>query len=228
MSESRDEIAITPIQWVPGYRIIPSRFPPVGPWDRIAHARDFDALAEIEALTNPRLREELGVLAMIPVNRRIAGPGTTPIMAAFTHLDPNGSRFSNGDYGVLYVARELPTAIRETVHHRERFLKRTKEPPQRLEMRCYMIPIDAPLHDLRDHTAFHHADDYEPSQTIAAQLRAGGSNGVVYRSVRNDAGECVAAFWPDCARPCTQTTHFAYHWDGAGIVDVVELKAVSF
>ena len=228
MSAASAEIATTHVQWTPGYRIIPSRFPPVDPWDRIADPRDFDALAEIEALTNPRLREELGVLALIPMQRRIAGPGTTPIMAAFTHLDPNGSRFTDGEFGVLYVAREMPTAIRETVHHRERFMRRTNEPPQRLEMRCYMIPIDAPLHDLRNRPEFHDADDYAPSQAIAKRLRAAGSNGILYRSVRNDGGECTAAFWPDCARPCTQTTHFAYHWDGAHIANVVELKAVDF
>ena len=35
-----------------GHRIVPSRFPTVGPWDRIADPADFEALAEVEALTN--------------------------------------------------------------------------------------------------------------------------------------------------------------------------------
>ena len=60
-----------------------------------------------------------------------------------------------------------------------------------------MIPIDAPLHDLRNLPEFHHADDYAPSQVIAKRLRAAGSNGVVYRSVRNDGGECTAAEFGD-------------------------------
>lgn len=229
MTHAGAAIPTAPVQWFPGYRVIPSRYPPVGPWDRIADPRDFEALAEIEALTNPRLREELGVLAMIPLERRMAGPGTTPIMAAFTHLDPNGSRFTNGDFGVLYVGRELQTAIRETTYHRERFMRRTREPPQRLEMRCYMIPIEAVLHDVRGaFPELHHTDDYAPSQTVAARLRAAGSNGILYRSVRNEGGECSAVFWPDCARPCTQTIHFSYHWDGERIAHVVELRAVSF
>ena len=90
-----------------GHRIVPSRFPPVGPWDRIARPEDFEALAEVEALTNPRIRDELGVLALTPHERRVSGPGTTPIMAAFTHLNPEGSRFSDGTYGVFYAAREV-------------------------------------------------------------------------------------------------------------------------
>ena len=112
--------------------------PPVGAWDRIAASSDFDALAEIEGLTNPRIREALGVLATVPRDRWVSGPGTTPVMAAFTHLNPEGSRFSDGTYGVFYAAKEVETAIRETVYHRERFLARTQEPPQRIQMRCYV------------------------------------------------------------------------------------------
>ena len=51
----------------PVYRIVSSCFPPVGLWDRIADPAEFDALAEIESLTNERLREELGALARIPL-----------------------------------------------------------------------------------------------------------------------------------------------------------------
>ena len=31
-------------------------------------------------------------------------------MAAFTHLNPEGSRFSDGSYGVYYAAHTLATA----------------------------------------------------------------------------------------------------------------------
>ena len=89
------------------HRIVPSRFPTVGPWDRIADPADFEVLAEVEALTNPRIREELGVLALTPPERRVTGPGTTPIMAAFTHLNPEGSRFSDGR---ARSARSTPAA----------------------------------------------------------------------------------------------------------------------
>ena len=34
------------------FRIVSSPFPPVGLWDRIANPAEFDALAEIESLTN--------------------------------------------------------------------------------------------------------------------------------------------------------------------------------
>ena len=45
---------------------MPSRFPPVGVYDRIADPAILDALFAIEALTNPRLREEAGALKLVP------------------------------------------------------------------------------------------------------------------------------------------------------------------
>jgi len=211
------------------FRIVPSRFPPVGAWDRIAAPGDFDALAEIEGLTNPRIREALGVLVTVPRDRWVSGPGTTPVMAAFTHLNPEGSRFSDGTYGVFYAAKEVETAIRETVYHRERFLARTQEPPQRIQMRCYVTSIERSFDDIRGgYAALHDPTSYAASQLFARERRAANSNGVVYDSVRKAGGQCVAAFWPDCVGPCTQGRHYEYHWDGAAISRVIEMKAVDF
>jgi hypothetical protein len=67
------------VRWTRAYRIVPSRFPPVGVFDRIADPADLEALYEIEALTNPRLRDELGALRMVPKERRVSGAGSTPI-----------------------------------------------------------------------------------------------------------------------------------------------------
>lgn len=211
------------------FRIVPSRFPPVGPWDRVASPEDFTALAEIEALTNPRIREILGALSTIPRNRWVSGPGTTPVMSAFTHLNPDGSRFSDGSYGVFYAASEEPTAIRETVYHRERFLRYTRELPQRVQMRCYVATIAGRFHDIRGgYPLLHDPDSYADSQRVARELRADDSNGIVYDSVRNPGGQCVAAFWPDVVGACRQGRHFDYHWDGSAITRVVELRAVRF
>ncbi len=200
----------------------------MGPWDRIADPADFEALAEIDALTNPRLREELGVLALIPPARRVSGPGTTPIMAAFTHLNPEGSRFSDGTYGVFYAARELETSLRETVYHSERFLARTREPATRVEMRCYVMRITATFHDIRGgYPAVHDPDSYSASQKCGGELRQQGADGIVYDSVRRSGGQCVAVFWPDRVGRCTQSRHYAYCWDGETITDVLELRTVE-
>ncbi|HUW52480.1 MAG TPA: RES family NAD+ phosphorylase [Rhodanobacter sp.] len=216
------------IRWTHAYRIVPSRFPPIGVFDRIAKPADIDAVFAIEALTNPRLREELGVLRMVPKERRISGPGSTPVMAAFTHLNPEGSRFSDGSWGVFYAAHSVATAVEETVYHRERFLAATAEPACDIEMRCYRTSLDARLHDLRGGwPAAHDPDSYAASVALAGQLRAAGSNGIAYDSVRHAGGECVAAFFPDVVGPCLQAQHLIYRWDGTRMVAVLEVKAVA-
>lgn len=216
------------VYWRAAWRIVPSRFPPIGLFDRVADPDDLAAIVEIEALTNPRLRDELGQIELVPRNRRVTGPGTTPIMAAFTHLNPAGSRFSDGTFGVLYAAHEEVTAIRETVHHRARFLAYTREPPLRVEMRCYKTGVRGALHDLRNgYQAEHDPDRYAASRMLAHALRAAGSDGIVYRSVRNPGGECIAAFYPDLVAPHVQTRHYQYVWDGVRISDVLEMKSVK-
>lgn len=216
------------IRWTRAYRIVPSRFPPIGVFDRIADPADLDALYEIEALTNPRLRDELGQLAMVPAQRRVSGPGTTPIMAAFTHLNPEGSRFSDGRWGVFYAAHSVATAVEETIYHRERFLRATHEPALDIEMRCYRTGIAGSLHDLRGGwKAEHDAIDYTASQALARRLREDGSNGVVYDSVRDAGGECVGLFYPDLAAPCVQAQHLIYRWDGERIAAVLEVTEVE-
>lgn len=66
---------------------------------------------------------------------RVAGPGTGYIMAAFTHLNPSGSRLSDGKFGIHYAADSVETAIAETVFHQVRYLRETREPAQNLQMR---------------------------------------------------------------------------------------------
>lgn len=206
------------VHWDEAWRIVPSRFPPRGVFDRVAAPEDLEALFVIEALTNARLRQELGQLDLVPRERRISGPGTQPVMAAFTHLNPDGSRFSDGTYGVFYAARSLDTAVAETMFHRAKFMAATHEPAMKLEMRCYRTGVDGRLHDLRKGwPAMLHPDDYSAPQALARELRAAGSDGVVYPSVRHAGGECVGVFHPDRVRPCVQARHLIYSWDGARI-----------
>lgn len=213
------------VRWSHAYRIVPSRFPPIGVYDRIADPADMDALFAIEALTNPRLREEIDALKQVPKARRISGPGSTPVMAAFTHLNAEGSRFSDGSWGVFYAAHSVATAVEETVYHREKFMMATSEPACELQMRCYRTSLDSKLHDLRGGwSAEQAADSYAASVALARQLRADGSNGIVFDSARHIGGECIAAFFPDVVAPCVQAKHLVYRWDGKRIARVLEVS----
>jgi len=218
------------VEWRKSARIVPSRYPADGVFDRVAEARDLEAVLAVEGLTNDRLRDELGEIRLVPEEDRIAGAGTTPIMAAFTHPNPDGSRFSDGSFGVYYAGESLATAIAESRFHRERFLSYSSEPPIRLQMRTYYARIGGDFHDLRgagkSHPEWFDPDParYGASQALGAALKVGGSNGLVYRSVRRPAGECLAVFRPCLVSPVTQGPHFEYIWNGRTIAEVLQIK----
>ncbi|WP_054759163.1 RES family NAD+ phosphorylase [Methylomonas koyamae] len=213
-------IATARIDWRPCWRLVPSRFPPTGLFDRVADPADLDVVFAIEALTNDRLRDEAGEIRLVAAEDRISGPGTTPIMAAFTHLNPEGSRFSDGSFGVYYAAKDIDTAIAETAFHRARFLAATRQAPIEIDMRSYASDLDAELHDIRGKQTelpdIYASDTghYAAAQALATQLRADGSNGIAYSSVRNAGGECVAVFKPRLLSPVKQGAHYCYVWDG--------------
>lgn len=234
-----DSLRTTRLHWTPAFRIISTRFPAVNVYDRIASAQDFDALFELEALTNPRLREEAGLVSAVRPEHRKYGPGFGSVMAAFTHLNPNGSRFSDGRYGVFYAAREKETAIAETRHHQSLFLAATAQAPIDLQMCLQWVDIEGRFTDLRrlpaDH-AIYSADSYAASRAMAEPLRAAATadppkagatpaSGVVYRSVRRAGGQCVGAFHPGPVSACRHAAYLLYRWDGRQITDVLEKVA---
>ena len=207
--------------WPSTYRLVPSRFPPISLFERVADARDLDVVYAIEALTNPRLRQEVGEISLVPRDERLSGPGSSAIMAAFTHLNPLGSRFSDGSYGVYYAARALETAVREVSHHQSRFLAATNEEPLAIDLRCYKTAVREPVHDIRglqaQLPAIYDREHYTASQPFGAALRALGSWGVVYDSVRDNGGECVAVFRPRALSPAVQGAHVTLQWNGSQI-----------
>ena len=220
------KIPVSRVAWSPCWRIVPSRFPPQGLFDRVADPADLEMVMAIENLTNDRLRQEAGEISLVPEEQRIVGPGTTPIMAAFTHPAPSGSRFADATYGVYYAARSIATAVNETRYHRERFLRATNEAPVEVDMRSYASDIDAQFHDLRGQRDAR-PDLYSPDpaaygapQTLGKSLRAQGSNGIAYDSVRNPDGECIAVFRPNLLSPSRQGEHFCYVWNGKQISNV--------
>ncbi|MGB0935644.1 MAG: RES family NAD+ phosphorylase [Alphaproteobacteria bacterium] len=217
-------IKISPIDWNPCYRIIPSMFPPINLFERVVDPEDLEAVYAIESLTNDRLREEVGDLSLVPAGDRIAGPGSSFVMAAFTHLNPVGSRFSDGTWGVYYAAASLNTAVKETVYHRELFMRATAEQPMHLDMRVLTARVCADMHDIRGSDMYCDPDParYPASQRLAADLKRMSSNGIVYDSVRDSGGQNIAAFKPIVVSGCRQERHLEYIWDGEKISDVFE------
>ena len=210
---------------------MPSSFPPISLFETVADPTDLDAVFEIEVMTNDRLREEVGDIALVAPEDRISGPGTSPIMAEFTHRNPEGDRFTGGTYSVFYVGKSIETAVAETKHHRIKFLQATSEPAQELAMRVYAVDLNAALHDIRgmrsSQPAYYHPTSYWMSQDLALRLRESGADGIVYISVRDEGGECAAVLRPRLLSNCRQERHLCYVWDGKTISTIYEKKTFS-
>ena len=211
------------VDWPQAWRVIASRYPPITLFERLtADPAVWDALIALEQRTNPRVRDELGEIALVSPEERVSGPGASSVMAAFTHLNPKGSRFSDGSFGVYYAAAALETAIAETVFHFEAFARDSADPPRSEDFRVLVGTVAAAFEDVAalpdaERRAILDPDSYAASQAYAEPLRAAGANGVTYPSVRHDGGKCLGAFRPRAVGMPHQERHLTYRWNGARV-----------
>ncbi len=209
------------------YRLIPSRFPPIDLYGRVSTPEEFEFLHEIESLTNERLRDQVGDINLVAKEDRIAGPGTSYIMAAFTHakVDGDGGRFNKG-YGVFYCAKEIETALEETKYHRAKFFNDFNSCPTTIDMRSLVSDLSHELHTILDKQTelpdIYDPDDYSTGQALGQKLKEAGSWGIEYSSVRKDDGTCYGVLRPPALSNCRQSKHYEYHFDGNEISHVVE------
>ena len=82
----------------------------------------------------------------------------------------------------------------------------------RVQMRLYLADFAAAFHDLRN--ADLDPNTYAPTQQLAKQLLDSGSDGVIYRSVRDAGGECIACFRARLVANVRPDAHFEYRWTG--------------
>lgn len=217
-----DKVPKVRVRWSATYRLVPKRYPPIEAFERIAPKADWRALHDLDALTNPRVRQETGNISVVPPARRVTGKGASAVMAPFTlasKLKP--TRFSDGSYGVYYAARKLETALKEVAYGWARFYAQTNDPPHTETFRVLIGSIDKILHSIEG-KGWNDLLDPDPGrygkpQAFGSALREAGSNGLVYPSVRHPGGRCVAAFWPDVVGIPAEGKRVALKWDGKGI-----------
>ena len=203
------------IRWKDTCRLIPSRFPAHGILDEVASPGDLQHIFELESWSNDRISVELGLLHKLPRDEWVTGPQASVIMAAFCHPRTGGGRFNGAERGAWYAARSLETAHAEVIYHRARELAEIGVFDTRMEMRLYLADFRAPFHDLRAEQQ--DSESYEASRKLARELLARGSNGILYRSVRqyldHPGGECIACFRPKLVSRVRASVHFEYRWD---------------
>lgn len=217
--------SVTRVTWKRTCRLVPSRYPTVGVFDRVADPDDLPELFELEGWTNDRLSAELGLLHVIPKDEWIAGPMSSVVMAAFCHPPPGGARFSDDTRGAWYAARALETALAESTYRRTRELAEIGVDETRMQMRLYHADLDAAFHDLRGggRQAVLDPADHRPGRELGRRLLDAGSNGIVYPSVRHEGGECVVSFRPRLVTNVQVGGHFEYRWRGSLDPEVLPL-----
>ncbi|GAC1436567.1 MAG: RES family NAD+ phosphorylase [Terriglobales bacterium] len=187
------------------HRLIPYRYSNQGRpiLDLIAQGDDdlLSDLTELEGATNDRLLGESGRLPGISAIELVSGFRMAHIVnASFTHAQPFGGRFNSSERGAWYAAFEIQTAQTEVAFHRAAELKEVGWKAEEVSSYIdYLADFRHEFHDLRgapDLVDCLNPNSYAASQTLALKLLTGGSAGIVYPSVRDRKGVCIACFRP--------------------------------
>lgn len=176
------------------------------------------AIFDLDHATNERLLAENDLLAGIGVDELVfAVPHYRIINAAFTHAHPLGSRFNAPDRGAWYAGFDLETAQAEIAWHKSVELAEVDWFEESLSYDDYLADFGGSFHDIRDTEEFVSCLDpasYETSQQLAVALLDAGSQGIVYPSVRQAGGTCLACFRPALVANLRRGDKFRFTWSG--------------
>jgi len=197
------------------YRLIRAAHPEVNLYaDLDVPTEDWDVLHQIESITNARLRDERGEATIVEDLHRAKGPGSSIIMAAFTHINPSGSRFSDGTYGVFYSADLEETCAREVAFHCARFLGDTQQPPQSMAYRLIKAGLMGSFFNLfHQDWAWLRSDDYAKCQELGRKTRS-VIDFLNYESVRHPHNNAYAVFRPNSLSEARHVRYVDFFWDG--------------
>lgn len=203
------------------HRLIPSKYSDGGDSvltriaDDDAHLQD---IFELDHATNDRLLAENDRALEIGRDELVfAIPCHRIINAAFCHPDPLGARFSGPRRGAWSAAFALETAQAEVTFHKTLALSEIDWFEEDVTYDDYLADFSATFHDLRGDRRFSEClapDSYVASQGLAEHLLDRGALGVVYPSVRDPAGTCLACFRPALVGNVRKAATVRFVWTG--------------
>lgn len=221
------KVPLSPLHWKPSWRVIPTRYPEIDLWSRVGDPHDQAALNEIEQLTNHRLRAERGELLVLRKGDYFPKRCLVDVKASFCNKG-QGGRFNSRQFGAYYAASDLKTAVCEKAHHTIRLLHEARITSMTAPMRVIKAEIKAELSDFRalqkKLPEVYASSDYSAGQQWATRLWNEGSQGVVYVSLRNIAGECIALFSPQTIKHCYKDRILHFDWDGKNKIEVTQYQ----
>lgn len=195
------------------HNLIPSRFPTVRVYERIAEGRD-DHFAAIEEMTNPRVREKARLTRnLAPVDQeqpRFKNWNHAP----FVYPNPEGSRFFGPNRNVVELSGDLQTALAISVAKRETFLRRTREPVTFLEMRQIVRPVCGSYLDAR---SLGWVDDGNLRLDLGQRVVDAKLDGLLFRPAERPSATGIVVLKAECLGKADQGDHFKFIWNGERI-----------
>jgi hypothetical protein len=166
------------------------------------------------------LKNEVGQLELIARSEIPFGiAGCSYAIAPFTHVNPAGSRFSDGSFGVLYLADTMEAALAEVRHHQGLYWSKVPSLNyERFVFRGLACAFgDAGMKDaaaLPMSDPVYAPDDYSHSRVLGRAVRDAGCPGLRYHSVRMPGSHCWALMTPRPVSSIIQAAHYEMVWNG--------------
>lgn len=181
-------------------------------------------LAHFEGRTNNRLKAmNLGLPELD--KRELAygtGYGTSHANAAFSYpRQPEGNRFNDSERGAWYCALDDKTAIEEVAYHRTRELDRIGKYEDEFIYQELLAGFFGSFHDAQELPLGKGILGKDPKtayplgQEFANEIRAEGSLGIIYPSVRRQGGICLVAFRPQVVQNVRLGDRWKISWNGS-------------
>jgi len=200
-------------------RLIPSAFfePPILR-PLVDSNAEVPVLQAIERKTSKRLSQR-------KINPDFQDWGSSCVEAAFAYRKEGGNRFNDFHHGAWYAAFDEQTAISEVAFHKTRELGFIRNPDRRYRDEKLYNGLQASFigrfHDVRetqpppDYLDANVAVGYPAGQTLANELLALGSRGLIYPSVRNPGGSCLVAFQEIVVQDVRPGAKWRLRWSGS-------------
>jgi hypothetical protein len=196
--------------------------PPV--LSQLVDADELAALAEIEGATSNRLMAQNRGTADVQAYELVYGvPHAAFINASFAYAKPReANRFNGSERGAWYAALDLDTCLAEVRHHLTEALAQTGVYEAVVDYAELYASFAGEFVDLRphsDHICLHpdKGVGYPAGNALADAARARGLNGIIYPSVRQAGGTCIAALFPHAVQSVAQGDVYRMTWRGAPV-----------
>lgn len=206
------------------HRLVPSAYGS-GSGDVLGQIADDEdhlrGIIELDQATSDGQPLEGGLLPSISMGELVSSvPFHEVVNAAFVNAHPLGSRFNGPNRGAWYAGFDLETSQAEVVWHKSlefAEIEWVEWMEASIVYDDYLADFSGEYHDIRgkaDYRACLDPVSYVASQKFAETLLAEGSIGLIYPSLRNDGGVCLACFRPALVGNVRKGARYRFTWTG--------------